>query len=96
MSCGLCCSLREDQVTIVALHPGWVETDLGTSNGQLKPPLNTHTSVASLASSLRTAGDLWVLQTGKIYPTDTGTSFDRQTLLHLGSLQNPVDYCVDH
>eukprot|EP00891_Asterochloris_glomerata_P004456 jgi/Astpho2/4456/Aster-00066 len=39
-------SLREDQVTIVALHPGWVETDLGTSNGQLKPPLNTHTSVA--------------------------------------------------
>ena len=46
LSCGLCCSLREDKVTIVALHPGWVETDLGSSNGQLSPPLKTHTSVA--------------------------------------------------
>ena len=46
VSCSLCCSLREDKVTIVALHPGWVDTDLGSSSGQLKPPLKVHTSVA--------------------------------------------------
>ena len=43
------CSLKEDKVIVVALNPGWVDTDMGSAAGEevgMKPPLNPPTSIA--------------------------------------------------
>eukprot|EP00891_Asterochloris_glomerata_P004408 jgi/Astpho2/4408/Aster-00026 len=42
-------SLKEDKVIVVALNPGWVDTDMGSAAGEevgMKPPLNPPTSIA--------------------------------------------------
>ena len=43
------CSLKEDKVIVIALNPGWVDTDMGNSAGAdvgVKPPLDPPTSIA--------------------------------------------------
>ena len=49
-SCSLsACSLKEDKVIVIALNPGWVDTDMGSAAGEdvgMKPPLDPHTSIA--------------------------------------------------
>ena len=43
------CSLKEDKVIVIAICPGWVDTDMGSAAGKdvgMKPPLDPQTSIA--------------------------------------------------
>ena len=43
------CSLKDDKVIVIAMCPGWVDTDMGSASADemgTKPPLDPHTSIA--------------------------------------------------
>lgn len=49
------CSLKEDKVIVIAMCPGWVDTDMGGASARemgTKPPLDPHASSWSLQASL--------------------------------------------
>ena len=56
------CSLKEDKVIVIAMCPGWVDTDMGGASARemgTKPPLDPHASSWSLQASLwKTAAPL--------------------------------------
>ena len=49
--------LKEDSITVISIHPGWVKTDMGTDNA----PLTTEQSIGYLIGAMH---NLTVKQTG--------------------------------
>eukprot|EP00039_Didymoeca_costata_P023310 m.6665 g.6665 ORF g.6665 m.6665 type:complete len:247 (-) comp3565_c0_seq2:120-860(-) len=45
----LAMDIKDKGVAVAAVHPGWVQTDMGSSGGR-KPPVTTHDSVKGLLS----------------------------------------------
>lgn len=47
-------TVREAGAKVLALHPGWVDTDMGSSGGR-KPPLNVEESTAGILEVIERA-----------------------------------------
>eukprot|EP00884_Botryococcus_braunii_P016311 jgi/Botrbrau1/3363/Bobra.0337s0004.1 len=47
--------LKEDGITLAAVHPGWVQTDMGNDVGDLfgvVPPMQVHESVSQMLKTM--------------------------------------------
>ncbi|MGI9350033.1 MAG: SDR family oxidoreductase [Rhizobiaceae bacterium] len=60
---GLATDLREDGVTVVAMHPGWVQTDMGSAGAEITPR-------ESAEGVLKVAENLTFEQTGTFIDWD--------------------------
>lgn len=56
-------ALRDDGVVAVALHPGWVQTDMGGAEARLSPE-------ASVEGMMEVVGDLSLEDTGRFFAHD--------------------------
>lgn len=62
----LAIALREDRITCVVLHPGWVRTDMGGPNATLSPE-------ESIRSMIRTIDGLTLEKSGSFFDRDGTT-----------------------
>ncbi len=60
---GIAAALKDDGVTVVVMHPGWVQTDMGGQGASLKPP-------ESIGGMRRVIAGLRSADTGRFYNYD--------------------------
>ena len=58
--------LKSEGAIVIAMSPGWVETDMGSSGGR-SPPLKSHQSIGGM---LNVINGLTLEDTGKFYKYD--------------------------
>lgn len=68
VTANLALELKKDGVTVISMHPGWVDTDMGSAVG--KPPLNVEQSIVG---QLKVIHGLKVEDNGKFYQFDGTT-----------------------